>query len=542
MPASRIRAAKPKITYLHAAEGGKGSAGTLAALPFPPSVPVVIVPSHPLRLGALLTAGLALTLAACDSSAPLERRANDGALVQTARSWFDQNTAPLGKTGADEALRQFFPDWAGGAVVEGPSGERAVVTRLWSNATATYDSTLYFLRVLAVVVNDSGAVTKGRIVEFASPDSIGEGDGPSLVRSWLRGDYGTRTVFVAEHTAGYEFVEGAGYGPNRAPVPLRVTTERCEVDGAGKTMATTMWCKPWELIESYTTCVPVDTGWHCRTHERWTMLCRVSGSDDTSGGSGTGDYPSGGTSGGGTNGDPGYHQITRPPDMIDLVRAIVNEVQRGSRFDDPAMWRRLLGALSPQAGQCVDALGSLGGSLDATEVSAIVNCASTYLTGSSGGTPIDGTDIVDMLATVPGGLEWAARSASDTALYPWLIQSARDNSDRLRTVALNGRGLDALHALGLLDDTSEGITHNYNVYVLSAMEALRTLGTVSNNRVTFVGHGGQTYTAQAYMSSTLSGNKPTIQISPCPGYLGLNCSDGYKYVVRFPSFDTVHLP
>ena len=498
---------------------------------------------RPLLAGTLALAALALTLTACDTSTPLEHRADDGALVQTARSWFDQNTTALAKTGSDDerSLREFFPDWANGAVVEGPSGEHAVVTRLRRNVPATYDSTLYFLRVLAVVVNDSGAVTKGRIVEFASPDSIGEGDGPALVRSWLRSDYGSRTVFVAEHTAGYEFVEGAAYGPNKAPVPLRVTTERCAVEAAGKTMATEMACSGWELVETYTTCVPNDTGWSCRRHERWSQTCALIG-DTREGGSGT-VYYNGTSTSFTTNTDPGYSQPVRPPDMIDLVRAIINEVQRGSRFDDPAMWRRLLGALNPQAGQCVDALGSLGGSLDASEVSAIINCASTYLTGSSGGAPIDGTDIVDMLATVPGGLEWAARSASDTALYPWLIQSARDNSDRLRTVALNGRGLDALHALGLLNDTSTGITHNYKVDVLSAMEALRTLGTVSGTSVAFVGRDGRTYTAYAYSeSSQRSGSVPSVQISPCPGYLGVNCSSGYKYVFRFPSFDTLLLP
>ena len=295
-----------KITFLHAADGGGILHRQRCTCPGAPSplhlYPVVIVPSNSLRLGALLACGLALTLAACDTSTPVEQQADDGTLVQTARSWFDANTAALGKTGTDdEALRRFFPDWAGGAVVEGPGGDRAVVTRLWRDATVRYDSSLYFLRVLAVVVNDSGAVTRGRIVEFVSGDSLGDADGPALVRSWMGGGFGARRVGVAEHTAGYEFVRARYFTPERPPLDLVPREEECVV--AGKAMA---------RVERCTRYYYEDGGWDPKygydvvvSYSSWTCVC-IEGCDGGGSGGSTGGTSGGGGSTGGT-GDPGYN-------------------------------------------------------------------------------------------------------------------------------------------------------------------------------------------------------------------------------------------
>ncbi|MBE2186978.1 MAG: hypothetical protein IAE99_09425 [Rhodothermales bacterium] len=169
---------------------------------------------------ALTLASLSLT--GCDAFE--SQRSDKGQLVASAQTWFEANAPKpgTGKNGADE-INVFYPNWEAGAVVEASTGERAVVTTLWRKTEVTYSRDLYFLRVLAVVLDASGDVTKGRIVEFASPDSIGREEGPSLVKRWLEHQLAGRLLWVAEYDVEHTFVQGMRYAEGKPPTPF---TER----------------------------------------------------------------------------------------------------------------------------------------------------------------------------------------------------------------------------------------------------------------------------------------------------------------------------
>ncbi len=188
-------------------------------------------------------------------------------------------------------------------------GSKAVVTTLWRDYPVTYDSTLYFLRVLAVVLDSKkGDVASGHILEFASPARIAPEDGPHLVEQWLSGTLDERPILVLERSATHAFERGFLYRPGTPPVALTVEARACAV-GLGKSMAT-MMCDVigWE-VDSY-----VCMGWAMDgSDERcWARYSeRLACWEPAEGGPGGGSphTPSGpGSPGGPAGGDPGYSE------------------------------------------------------------------------------------------------------------------------------------------------------------------------------------------------------------------------------------------
>ena len=74
---------------------------------------------------------------------------------------------------------------------------------IWGCCSAQYDSSFYFLRALAVLLDGEGEVAGGHIVEFSSRDAIAYTEGPLLVQQWMEGDFGGRTIGVVERSATY---------------------------------------------------------------------------------------------------------------------------------------------------------------------------------------------------------------------------------------------------------------------------------------------------------------------------------------------------
>jgi hypothetical protein len=200
------------------------------------------------------------------------------------------------------------------------------------------------------------------------------------------------------------------------------------------------------------------------------------------------------------------------------------------------MWRRLLGAYSAEAGQCFDAAKAV---LSGDELVRVINCALNWTV------TFDGTDLVGLFDAIPGALERAASSASGTAMYGFLVQSARDNPSALRQVALSAAGLKDLHALGRLRDHSSGIVYDFRITSLSAFEALYRFSNTGVREVTtrpnqrkwqgvWDGPYGK-LTGTLYFADT---GYWTIQFSPCPAFLSdIMCGNKQSYKIRFDSLD-----
>ncbi len=283
----------------------------------PPKIPPCSLSS---RLALVLAACFLFTLAACDTFTHDETAQQSASteLVTAAQKWFDTQTASLGKSG-DDALRRFYPDWDKGTLVTTDDGQRALVTTVWRDAQVRYDARVYFLRVLAVVLDADGSVTHGHIVEFVSPDSIAHDAGPSLVRHWLADAAYAQPMKVATRSVTHAFERGAFYAPGADPVAFEIERKPCEIGGLGKVMATEMCdvvsvpigqvCMGWEMDGSDEQCWP-------RWGEQWTCYEEGDGGGTGSSG-GTGGY--GGTSGSGSTGDPGYNQPQPQPEKVPVI-------------------------------------------------------------------------------------------------------------------------------------------------------------------------------------------------------------------------------
>ena len=111
------------------------------------------------------------------------------------------------------------------------------MTTLWRDYPVTYDSTLYFLRVLAVVLDGKkGSVASGHILEFASPARIAPNDGSRLVAQWLSNVLNENPMWVVERGVTNEVEQARLFVPGRAPIEGRHQIKECEA-GLGKAMA-----------------------------------------------------------------------------------------------------------------------------------------------------------------------------------------------------------------------------------------------------------------------------------------------------------------
>ena len=269
-------------------------------------------------------------LTGCDSSFQADITRNQDH-IEAARSWFDAQTASLGKSG-DDALRRFYPDWDKGILVTTADGQQAMVTTLWRDYTVTYDSSLYFLRTLAVLLDSEGAVEQGHIVEFSSPDFIASEDGPALVQQWLAGSFGYETISVLERSVTYEFEQGFLHVSGQEPVELTLEVKDCTV-GSGKAMAT-MQCEEVGFRYEHTICVADKcTDYYSIYYQCW----EDNGGGGGGGGSGEGGYGGSG-SGGPGSGDSGYNAPTTadPQTTADQTRSEIKEQCPGVTSDATA--------------------------------------------------------------------------------------------------------------------------------------------------------------------------------------------------------------
>lgn len=199
---------------------------------------------------------------------------------------------------------QHPPNWDQMETWDNGSGGFIGATLLAGGPGGASDPDLSVVRTLVADVDENGRVLSGYLVEFVSEDAQ-ESQFKEYVGQWLAGDFGNKSMLVAEYTVGYASSQAMFYAPDKAPIP--VTMQLVEKLGAGKTAAEIWYCYV-TVYEEDKVCVHGEDGAGACTsklYTKTTCVC-VSGCDNGDGDTGGGGdgCPSGGCdTGGGDSGD-----------------------------------------------------------------------------------------------------------------------------------------------------------------------------------------------------------------------------------------------
>ena len=198
---------------------------------------------------------------------------------------------------------QHPPNWDQMETWDNGSGGYIGATLLAGGPGGASDPDLSVVRTLVADVDEDGRVLSGYLVEFVSEDAQ-ESQFKEYVGQLLAGDFGNKSMLVAEYTIGYASTSAMFYVPDKAPIP--VTMKLVEKIGAGKTAATRWYCYD-TVYEEDKVCVHGEDGAGMCTSKLYTettCVC-VSGCDDTGDGDGDGgDCSTGcGDTGGGDDDD-----------------------------------------------------------------------------------------------------------------------------------------------------------------------------------------------------------------------------------------------
>ena len=159
------------------------------------------------------------------------------------------------------------------------------------------------VRTLVADVDEDGRVLSGYLVEFVSEDAQ-ESQFKEYVGQWLAGDFGNKSMLVAEYTIGYASTSAMFYAPDKPPKPVTMRLE--ERLGAGKTAAEIWYCYVTVWYEDEVCAHVENNGGVCtrERHTETTCVCIAGCYDDSDGGDDGDGCPSGGCdTGGGDSGD-----------------------------------------------------------------------------------------------------------------------------------------------------------------------------------------------------------------------------------------------
>lgn len=195
------------------------------------------------------------------------------------------------------------PNWDQMETWDNGSGGYIGATLLAGGPGGASDPDLSVVRTLVADVDEDGKVLSGYLVEFVSEDAQ-ESQFKEYVGQWLAGDFGNKSMLVAEYTIGYASTSAMFYAPDKPPKPVTMRLE--EKLGAGKTAAEIWYCYVTVWYEGGV-CVHTDNDGGVCTRERHTettCVCIAGCYDDSDGGDDGDGCPSGGCdTGGGDSGD-----------------------------------------------------------------------------------------------------------------------------------------------------------------------------------------------------------------------------------------------
>lgn len=249
--------------------------------------------------------------------------------LEAARQWYEAETGldvfnpSSARRGGDAHLTEFYPDWESGEMVTARDGSQIVVTRLWRDAEATYDSRVSFLRVLAVYLAADGSVDKASILNFVSPNPIAEDDGPALVAALADGTIHQRDVAVTDHTVQYEMRSARRYMPDGSVLDIDVsqveTSDPASLQGRGDGSGSSRLAIRYVcVVSSVQYRVDVGTREGVWQTDTWAD-CTRTGQEDTGGGDSGHSGGSGGSGGSGSGDGNGESTTQRENRLLDQL-------------------------------------------------------------------------------------------------------------------------------------------------------------------------------------------------------------------------------